>query len=102
MFNGKLQTAFFTKTMYNDRSYLCRGDTTPPQLSLSSLYFNLDFRVIVNDINAAELDVVTGELARQSSTIPSKLYRDFLKSALTTKVHLNTALKRMPYLPVKS
>ncbi|KAI8885959.1 hypothetical protein K501DRAFT_124686, partial [Backusella circina FSU 941] len=44
-------------------------------------------------------DVVTGELARQSSTIPSKLYRDFLKSALTTKVHLNTALKRIPYLP---
>lgn len=70
VFNGKLKTAFFTKTMYNDRSCLYRGDTTPPQLSLSSLYLNLDFRVIVNDINADELDVVTGELARQSSTNP--------------------------------
>ncbi|KAI9474048.1 MAG: hypothetical protein EXX96DRAFT_596917 [Benjaminiella poitrasii] len=44
-------------------------------------------------------DIVTGELARQSSTIPSKLYRDFLKSVLTNKVHLNAVLKRMFYLP---
>ncbi|KAI7895764.1 uncharacterized protein EV154DRAFT_385806, partial [Mucor mucedo] len=44
-----------------------------------------------------KLDVVTGELACQSSTIHSKLSRDFFKSALTTKVHLNTALKRMLY-----
>lgn len=75
------------------------GDTTPPQLSISNLHFNLDFRIIVNDINTDELDVVTGELAKKSSTIPSKLYKDFLKSALTTKINLNTALKRMPYLP---
>lgn len=85
-------------SLYAD-GYTCSGDTTPPHLALSDLYFNLDFRVIVNDINADELNVVTGELARQSSTIPSKLYRDFLKSVLTTKAHLNTALKRMPYLP---
>ncbi|GAA5798579.1 hypothetical protein HPULCUR_003984 [Helicostylum pulchrum] len=53
----------------------------------------------MKDINTDELDVVTGEFARQSSTIPSKLYRDLLKSALTTKVHLNAVLKRVPYLP---
>ncbi|KAL9550721.1 hypothetical protein PS6_005383 [Mucor atramentarius] len=87
--------------LFFDANHYCVqwGDTTLPHLSLSNLYFNLDFRVVVIDFNADELDVVTGELARQSSTISSKLYKDFLKSALTTKVHLNTALKRMPYLP---
>ncbi|KAL4206395.1 hypothetical protein AB4K20DRAFT_1187103 [Rhizopus microsporus] len=49
----------------------------------------------------SELDVITGELARHSSTASSKLYGDFLNSALTTKVHLNTTLKRMLYIPPK-
>jgi hypothetical protein len=59
----------------------------------------LDFRLIVKDFDNNEFDVTTGELARHSSTTPSKMYRNLLKSALTTKVHLNTALKRMPYIP---
>ncbi|KAI7879534.1 uncharacterized protein EV154DRAFT_540142 [Mucor mucedo] len=45
------------------------------------------------------MNTLYNELARHSSTTPSKMYRDFLKSALTTKVHLNTILKRMPYIP---
>ncbi|KAG0939428.1 hypothetical protein G6F57_005205 [Rhizopus arrhizus] len=87
--------------LFFDANHYCVqwGDTTSPHLSLSNLYFNLDFRIIVKDINTDELDIVTGELARQSSTIPSKLYRNFLKSAFTTKVHLNAVLKRMPYIP---
>lgn len=97
--NGKLQPAFLARIMHNDRSHLCRGDTISPHLSLSNLYFKLDFRIIVKDFNTDDLDAVTGEFARQSSTASSKLYKDFLKSALTTKVHLNAALKRMPFIP---
>ncbi|KAI8884046.1 hypothetical protein K501DRAFT_183160 [Backusella circina FSU 941] len=85
--------------MYNDSNYFCRGDTISRHLSVSNLFFKLDFRLIVKDLSNNEFDVTTGELARHSSTTPSKMYRDFLKSALTTKVHLNTTLKRMPYIP---
>ncbi|KAI7879530.1 uncharacterized protein EV154DRAFT_429083, partial [Mucor mucedo] len=59
----------------------------------------LDFRIIVKDFHNNEFDITTGKLARHSSTTPSKMYRDFLKSALTTKVHLITISKRMPYIP---
>jgi hypothetical protein len=84
--NGKLQPAFLARVMHNDRSHLCRGDTISPHLSLSNLYFKLDFRIIVKDFNTDDLDAVTGEFARQSSTASSK-------------VHLNAALKRMPFMP---
>lgn len=98
IFNSKLQA----KSMYIYRSHLCRGNTTSLHLSVSNLYFNLDFRVIVEDINTEELDVVTGEVARQASITPSKVYYNFLKSTLTTKAYLNAALKRIPYItPIK-
>jgi hypothetical protein len=54
--------------------------------------------VVIKDINTEELDITAGELARKSATTSSKIYRDFLKSTLTTKAHLNAALKRMPYI----
>ncbi|KAG1467459.1 hypothetical protein G6F56_004406 [Rhizopus delemar] len=73
-------------------------DTTSSQLSLSSIYFKLDFRVIIEDINTRELDVATGEFARKSVTTSSKVYHDLLKSTLTTKAYLNAVLKRIPYI----
>lgn len=85
-------------TVYINRSHSCRGDTTSPYLSVSNLHFNLDFRVIIKDIHTDELDVATGEVAREASITSSKVNYDFLKSALTTKAHLNAALKRMPYI----
>lgn len=100
-YNGKLQSVFLVKIMYNDNNHFCRGDTISRHLSVSNLYFKLDFRIIVKDFDNNEFDITTGELARHSSTTQSKMYRDFLKSALTTKVHLNTILKRMPYIPEK-
>lgn len=98
-YNGKLQSVFLVKITYNDNNHFCKGDTISRHLSVSNLYFKLDFRIIVKDFDNNEFDITTGELARHSSTTPSKMYRDFLKSALTTKVHLNTILKRMPYIP---
>lgn len=99
VYNGKLQSAFLVRSMYNNGSHLCRGDTISRHLSLVNLHFKLDFRLIVKDFDNNELDVITGELARHSLTIPSKMYRDFLKSALTTKIHLSATLKRMTYIP---
>lgn len=90
------KSRLYTVNFY--RSHSCRGDTTSPYLSLSNLYFNLDFRVIIKDINADELDVATGEVVREASIASSKVNYDFLKSALTTKAHLNATLKRMPYM----
>lgn len=84
--------------MHINRNYLCREDTTSSQLSLSSIYFKLDFRVIIEDINTRELDVATGEFARKSVTASSKVYHDLLKSTLTTKAYLNAVLKRIPYI----
>lgn len=75
------------------------GDTTSPYLSVINLHFKLDFRLIVKDFNNDDLDVTTGELARHSSTTSSKMNKDFIKSALTTKAHLNAALERMSYIP---
>ncbi|KAL7321798.1 hypothetical protein PS15m_001528 [Mucor circinelloides] len=63
------------------------------------LHFNLDCRIIINDINAEALDTLTGELARESAIRPHKVYFDFLKSALTTKAHLNAALRCLLYIP---
>ena len=97
LYNGKLQSAFLVKIMYNDSNHFYRGDTISRHLSVSNLFFKLDFRLIIKDLDNNKFDVTTGELARHSSTTPSKMYRYFLKSALTTKVHLNTTLKRMPY-----
>lgn len=99
LYNGRFQSVFLVRSMYNDNNYLCRGNTISPYLSVSNLFFKLDFRLTVKDFDNNQFDVTTGELARHSSTTPSKIYRDFLKSALTTKVHLNTTLKRMPYIP---
>ncbi|ORE01048.1 hypothetical protein BCV72DRAFT_323361, partial [Rhizopus microsporus var. microsporus] len=62
------------------------------------LSFNLDFRIVIKDINTEALDILTGELARESVIAPHKVYFNFLKSALTTKAHLNAALKRLPYV----
>jgi molybdopterin/thiamine biosynthesis adenylyltransferase len=59
----------------------------------------LDFRIVIKDINTEALDTLTGELARESAIAPHKVYFDFLKSALTTKAHLNAALRRLPYIP---
>ncbi|KAI9282638.1 hypothetical protein BY458DRAFT_126742 [Sporodiniella umbellata] len=98
-YNGKLQSVFLVKIMYNDNNHFCMGDTISPHLSVSNLYFKLDFRIVVKDFDNNEFDITTGELTRHSLTTSSKMYRDFLKSALTTKVHLNTILKRMPYIP---
>lgn len=75
------------------------GDTTSPHLSLLNLHFNLDFRIIIKDINTEALDTLTGEFACESAIAPHKVYFDFLKSALTTKAHLNAALRRLPYIP---
>ncbi|KAG0734758.1 hypothetical protein G6F62_011673 [Rhizopus arrhizus] len=75
------------------------GDTTSPHLSLLHLHFNLDFRIVIKDINTEALDTLTGELARESAIAPHKVYFDFLKSALATKAHLNAALRRLPYIP---
>lgn len=86
------------KFIHANESYSYRGDTTSPHLSLLHLHFNLDFRIIINDINAEALDTLTGELARESAIGPHKVYFDFLKSALTTKAHLNAALRRLPYI----
>ena len=66
---------------------------------LTKKRIKLNFRLIVKDFNNDDLDVTTGELARHSSTTSSKMNRDFTKSALTTKAHLNAALKRMSYIP---
>ncbi|KAG1468654.1 hypothetical protein G6F56_003706 [Rhizopus delemar] len=93
-FWGPIIELFFDPNQY----FIQWGDTTSPYLSLSNLYFNLDFRVIIKDINADELDVATGEVVREASIASSKVNYDFLKSALTTKAHLNATLKRMPYM----
>ncbi|KAG1042536.1 hypothetical protein G6F43_011883 [Rhizopus delemar] len=88
------------RTFLNPNEYCIQwGDTISRHLSLVNLHFKLDFRLIVKDFDNNELDVITGELARHSSTIPSKMYRDFLKSALTTKIYLSATLKRMTYIP---
>ncbi|KAG2199931.1 hypothetical protein INT47_009257 [Mucor saturninus] len=71
---------------FNPNEYFIQwGDTISQHVSVSNLYFKLDFRIIVKDFDNNEFDITTGELARHSSTTPSKMYRDFLKSALTTK-----------------
>ncbi|CAO3661092.1 unnamed protein product [Rhizopus stolonifer] len=93
-FWGPVIELFFDPNQY----YIQWGDSTSPHLSVSNLHFNLDFRVIIKDFNTEELDVATGEVARQTSITSSKVNYDFLKSALTTKAHLNAALKRMPYI----
>lgn len=85
--------------MYNDSKHFCRGDKVSRHLSVINLCFKLDFRIIVKDLNNDELNVTTGELARYSATAFSKMNGDFIKSVLTTKVHLNAALKRMSYIP---
>ncbi|KAG1474641.1 hypothetical protein G6F56_000237 [Rhizopus delemar] len=87
------------RIMYNHNIHLCRGDTTSPYLSVINLHFKLGFRLIVKDFNNDDLNITTGELARHSSTTSSKMNKDFIKSALTTKTHLNAALKRMSYIP---
>lgn len=71
--------------------------TCKPYTDLTFTLHSLD-QVVIKDINTKELDIATGELARKPATTSSKIYRDFLKSILTTKVHLNAALKRMPYI----
>ncbi|KAI8977469.1 hypothetical protein BDF20DRAFT_906480 [Mycotypha africana] len=54
-----------------------------------------------SDFNNEDVVVTTGELARHSSTTAVKMNKDFTKSALATKAHLNAALKRMSYIPSK-
>ncbi|RCI01852.1 hypothetical protein CU098_004798 [Rhizopus stolonifer] len=98
LFNGTSQnqfseTSFLVKfwgpvieLFFNPNEYFIQwGDTISRHLSVSNLYFKLDFRIIVKDFDNNEFDITTGELARHSSTTQSKMYRDFLKSALTTK-----------------
>ncbi|KAG1141383.1 hypothetical protein G6F37_007875 [Rhizopus arrhizus] len=93
-FWGPVIELFFDPNQY----FIQWEDTTSPYLSVSNLHFNLEFRVIIKDINTDKLDVATGEVAREASITFSKVNYDFLKSTLTTKAHLNAALKRMPYI----
>lgn len=101
VYNGKLQSVFLVRSMYIDSSHLCRGDTISSHLSVINLHFKLDFRLIAKNFNNDKFDVTTGELARHSSTTSSKMNGDFIKSSLTTIVHLNAPLKRMSYIPPK-
>jgi hypothetical protein len=76
--------------------------TRCPQICLSvgHLYFKLNFRVIIKDFDNNALDVTTGELASHTSTALSKMNKDFVKSASTTKIYRNAGLTKMPYILV--
>lgn len=73
--------------MYNNNNHFWRRATFSPHLSLTKLHFKLDFRLIIKDFNDEELDVTTGELARQASTTSSKMHKDFTESAQESKVN---------------
>ncbi|KAI9347866.1 hypothetical protein BD770DRAFT_413479 [Pilaira anomala] len=95
----KFWGSVFELFFYANEYFIQWCDTILPYLSVINLHLKLDFRLIVKDFSYDDLDATTGELTRQSSTTSSKMNTDFIKSALTTKSHLNAALKRMSYNP---
>ncbi|KAI9311957.1 hypothetical protein BX666DRAFT_1867052 [Dichotomocladium elegans] len=70
------------------------GDTLPAACIDVGLTFRVDIRVLLQT-EFGDLEAATGEVISQKHLSASKLYREKLKSVLSSKSHLNTLLARL-------
>lgn len=84
---------------YKPNVVLRWGDTISTSCKKAGRKLKLDLKLVFVEENVHAVDTCTGEMAKKATV--EKIYRDKLKSTIATKWHLNTILKKVPFVRPK-
>lgn len=86
---------------WSTTSYLTnsRGDTISESCKKIGKKFKLDLRLVLSPEDDIDFDNCTGEMTKKATV--KKVYKDKLKSTITTKCHLNSFIRAVSHIQAR-